>query len=125
MEEIKTLKSYLGSLNVGRPITQENLTLFPVTEGHSRALSYPLLEEALATGKMRVGENCEGTVPELLLTIETDRMVFLMDGEALVGAKQYRVLNTSILAPALIEEAMQTEGPTGNLAHHITKMLFQ
>ena len=66
MEEIKILKSYLGSLNVGRPITQENLTLFPVTEGHSRALSYPLLEEA-----------------------------------------------------------MQTEGPTGNLAHHITKMLFQ
>ena len=54
MEAIQTLKSYLGSLNVGRPITHENLTLFPVTDGHSKALSYLLLEEALATGKLRV-----------------------------------------------------------------------
>ncbi len=56
MEAIETLKSYLGSLNVGRPITHENLTLFPVTDGHSPAHAYLLLEEALATGKLRVME---------------------------------------------------------------------
>jgi len=100
METIKTLKGYLGSLKVGRPITYENLTLFSVTDGDSQALSYLLLEEALATGKLRVVESGEGTVPELLLVNETDRMVFLMDGEALVGAKQNRTLNTSILAAA-------------------------
>lgn len=100
MEEIKTLKGYLGSLKVGRPVTCENLTLFPVTDGHSQALTYLLLEEALATGKLRVGESGGGTVPELLLVNDTDRMVFLMDGEALVGAKQNRVLNTSLLVAA-------------------------
>ncbi len=100
MEAIQTLKGYLESLNVSRPITHENLTLFPVTDGHSKDLAYLLLEEALATGKLRVMERGEGTVPELHLVNESEQMVFLMDGEALVGAKQNRTLNTSILAAA-------------------------
>ena len=100
MEAIQTLKSYLRSLNVGRPITHENLNLFPVTDGHSNALSYLLLEEALATGKLRVTERGQASVPELHLINETEQMVFMMDGEALVGAKQNRTLNTSILAAA-------------------------
>ena len=100
MEAIQTLKSYLGSLNVGTPITHENQTLFPVTDGQAKALSYLLLEQAMATGKFQVTELGLGTVPELRLVNRTDRMVFLMDGEALVGAKQNRTLNTSILAAA-------------------------
>jgi len=54
----------------------------------------------MATGKFQVTELGVGTVPELRLVNGTDRMVFLMDGEALVGAKQNRTLNTSILAGA-------------------------
>ena len=81
METIQTLKGYLESLNVGQPITHENLTLFPVTDGHSKDLAYLLLEEALATGKLRVMERGEGTVPELHLVNESEQMVFLMDGE--------------------------------------------
>ena len=100
MEAIQTLKDYLGSLEVGPPITHQNLALFPVTDGHSEAITYLLLEEAMATGKFQVTELGLGTVPELQLINRTDRMVFLMDGEALVGAKQNRTLNTSILAAA-------------------------
>ena len=100
MEAIQTLKDYLGSLEVGPPITHQNLALFPVTDGHSEAITYLLLEEAMATGKFQVTELGLGTVPELRLINRTDRMVFLMDGEALVGAKQNRTLNTSILAAA-------------------------
>ena len=87
MEAIQTLKDYLGSLEVGPPITHQNLALFPVTDGHSEAITYLLLEEAMATGKFQVTELGLGTVPELRLVNRTDRMVFLMDGEALVGAK--------------------------------------
>lgn len=100
MEAIQTLKSYLGSLEVGPPITHENLSLFPVTDGQSQSLTYLLLEEAMATGKFQVTELGVGTVPELRLVNGTGQMVFLMDGEALVGAKQNRTLNTSILAAA-------------------------
>jgi hypothetical protein len=100
MEAIQTLKSYLGSLEIGPPISHQNLTLFPVTDGQSKDLTYLLLEEAMATGKFQITELGFGTVPQLRLVNRTGRMVFLMDGEALVGAKQNRTLNTSILAAA-------------------------
>jgi hypothetical protein len=86
--------------SVVEPITHENLNLLPATNGRDKGLSYLLLGEALATGKLRVTERGKGTAPDLTLENETDQMVFLMDAEALVGAKQNRILNTSILAAA-------------------------
>ena len=75
MEAIQTLKSYLGSLKIGPPISHENLTLFPVTDGHSKVLSYLLLEEAMATGKFQVTELVVDTVPELRLVNRTNQMI--------------------------------------------------
>jgi len=41
-----------------------------------------------------------GSVPELRVDNKLDVMVFLMDGQELVGAKQNRILNTDVLVPA-------------------------
>lgn len=41
-----------------------------------------------------------GSVPELLVENSLGVMVFLMDGQELVGAKQNRILNTDVLVPA-------------------------
>ena len=62
---------------------------------------YLVLDDALATGHFRVTEVSEsGSVPWLLAINETSSPIFLLDGEELVGAKQNRVLNLSImLAP--------------------------
>jgi hypothetical protein len=38
-----------------------------------------------------------GTVPELLVINEADSPVLLLDGEELIGVKQNRTLNTTIL----------------------------
>lgn len=40
-----------------------------------------------------------GTVPELLAINDADRPILLIDGEELQGAKQNRILNTSVLLP--------------------------
>jgi hypothetical protein len=60
-----------------------------------------VLDSALATGRFRITEVSEGgSVPQLLAINDTGSQVFLLDGEELVGAKQNRVLNLSImLAP--------------------------
>jgi len=42
----------------------------------------------------------EGQVPELKIVAKGDKAVLLVDGEELVGAKQNRVLNLTILVPA-------------------------
>jgi hypothetical protein len=55
----------------------------------------------LARGELRITEVSEsGSVPDLRLTNSGNRPVLLLDGEELVGAKQNRVLNLTILAPA-------------------------
>ena len=62
---------------------------------------YLLLDEAVRQGLARVTEvSAAGSVPELKLVNDADRPVLLLDGEELVGAKQNRIVNLSILVPA-------------------------
>jgi hypothetical protein len=91
----------LAGLKVGDPIVFQNLTMFPIAADDAGEPSYLTLDEALADGLARISEISEhGSVPELRFENTSEKPVFLMDGEELIGAKQNRVLNLSILAPA-------------------------
>lgn len=64
-------------------------------------MHYRILDEALAAESLEVTETSEGgSVPLLKVQNRGDEPVFLMAGEQLVGAKQNRILNASILAAA-------------------------
>jgi len=83
-------------------IGHQNLTLVPLRgEGRQhRFQDYLLASEAIDAGVLTVTEVDEsGTVPELLAANSADRPVLLIDGEELQGAKQNRILNTSVLLP--------------------------
>ena len=59
------------------------------------------LDEALAGGLIEVTEVSQGgAVPELKVVNKSPRMVLILDGEELVGAKQNRIVNTTILVQA-------------------------
>jgi hypothetical protein len=91
----------ISQIKIGMPATFHNLTLFPLTDGKGMAADYLTLDEALVKKSAHVTEVSEGgSVPELKFVNESGQPVFLLDGEELVGAKQNRVLNLSILAPA-------------------------
>lgn len=91
----------LSRISLGEPQVHNNLTLFPLIAAESEAPRYQLLDEALASDCARVTEVSEaGSVPELKFVNECDRPVLLLDGEELVGAKQNRILNLTVLAPA-------------------------
>lgn len=90
----------ISGTRLGKPTTFRNLTIFPVF-GRGIAPDYVTLDEALANKFAKVTEVSEGgSVPELRFINESDKPVFLMDGEELIGAKQNRTLNLSILVPA-------------------------
>jgi len=75
--------------------------MYPVLGPAGEPRDYLTLDEALAAGTASVTEVSQGgSVPELLFRNRGDKAVFLLDGEELVGAKQNRILNISILAPA-------------------------
>jgi ARG and Rhodanese-Phosphatase-superfamily-associated Protein domain len=91
----------LPAVRIGEPIRHESLTVFPLFAEPDRPVDYVLSDEAIAAGAVTVQEVSEGgSVPDLLVENAADARVLFLEGEELVGAKQNRVLNTSLLIPA-------------------------
>jgi hypothetical protein len=84
----------------GPAVTFQNLTLLPLIAAHEREADYRVLDEALALRSVEITESSEsGHVPELKVVNRGETGVLLLDGEELLGAKQNRVLNLTILVP--------------------------
>ena len=98
------LTAHLASLKLGEATTHAGLGVFPVLAPEaagSTAPGYALLDAALNDGLVSVAEVSEGGhVPELRLENRAPLPLLLIEGEELVGAKQNRVLNTSLLVAA-------------------------
>ncbi|MCI0330720.1 MAG: hypothetical protein L0196_07190 [candidate division Zixibacteria bacterium] len=91
----------LQGLRFGEPRRHERLTVLPLFSDGVPGPNYVTLSQALAQGECRVTEVDEkGSVPNLKVENNGDRPVLLLDAEELVGAKQNRVLNTTILVRA-------------------------
>ena len=98
---MQVISDRLEQIKVGTKITFRNLTIFPLLNGGGRQPDYLTLDEALAQQSAKVTEVSEGgSVPELKFVNKSDRSVLLLDGEELIGAKQNRILNLTILVPA-------------------------
>ena len=96
--EARTLAETVATLEVANVIGHRNLTLAPLRGEGRRRLDYILAAEAISDGTLTVTEVDEsGSVPELLAVNSGEKMILLLDGEELIGAKQNRILNTTVL----------------------------
>lgn len=94
------LADLLETVAVDEPIEAEGLQAFGLRWQSDPGFQYLTLDEALAAGTLKVTEISEsGSVPVLRVTNSSPDMAFLMAGEHLIGAKQNRVLNTSLMVP--------------------------
>jgi len=75
------------------------LTLVPLLGG-APAGPYVLCAEALGSGMLTITEQDVASVPELVAANAGDLPALLLDGEHLEGARQHRILNTTVLVPA-------------------------
>lgn len=83
------------------------MTVFPLFDGAGANAAYLLSDEALAAGAVTVEELTEGgSVPPLVVNNQADSLVLFLEGEELHGAKQNRVLNTSVLVGAKTKTAI-------------------
>lgn len=89
-------------IQLGELTTYNGLSVLPIHRVQRPiSIVYLTLDEAMECSLARIKELHEsGNVPELLLENSADIPVLLVDGEELVGAKQNRTLNLTILAPA-------------------------
>jgi hypothetical protein len=95
------MRKYISQLSLGNRTVHRNLTMFGLGGILEGGLQYLTLEDAIAMDVARVSEISDaGRVPELLFENSADLPVLILDGEELVGAKQNRTVNLTILAPA-------------------------
>ena len=100
---MQIIQDTVAGLEVGAPVVHRQMAMFPLLNRKSDAGSrtHLTLDEALKSATARVSEASEGgSVPELLFRNLGNKPVLLVEGEELVGAKQNRTLNISILAPS-------------------------
>ncbi|WP_342451650.1 ARPP-1 family domain-containing protein [Methanobacterium petrolearium] len=91
------LANYIYHLKLGDMQEYNDMSVFPLYSKGDDSL-YITLKEALDTDLLTVTEiDGSGSVPELKVVNMANVPVLLLDGEELVGAKQNRVLNTTIL----------------------------
>lgn len=83
----------------GDPAVAGALSLVPLMGG-ADGPAYVLGADALRSGALTITEKDVASVPELVATNAGDLPALLVDGEHLEGARQHRILNTTVLVPA-------------------------
>ncbi len=88
----------LSAFELGEAQSHANMVLVPVLWPQSGGPDYLTMKEALEKAVLVVTEVSEGgSVPNLKVANKGDKPILLLDGEEVAGAKQNRVLNTTIL----------------------------
>ncbi|MEA3641799.1 MAG: DUF6569 family protein [Lamprobacter sp.] len=95
------IASTLSGIQLGLEQSHDGLVMIPLLGTGLAEPDYLLLDQALEQRTARVTEVSEaGSVPTLRFVNDAEQPVLLLDGEELIGAKQNRILNLSVLAPA-------------------------
>ncbi|HKQ19841.1 MAG TPA: DUF6569 family protein [Candidatus Eisenbacteria bacterium] len=97
-----TIRELLASIEVDEATVEGDFQVFGLHWRPGNGLEYKTLDDAMAEKMLEVTEvNKAGSVPRIrVVNRSKQNRVFLMAGEQLVGAKQNRVLNASILLDA-------------------------
>jgi hypothetical protein len=98
------IQELAGRVATRPAIGTAQLAMVPLVRATPSPLRYRMLGAALADGTCRITEVSEhGSVPDVRVLNKGDLPLLLVDGAALVGAKQNRILNLTILVAAASE----------------------
>jgi hypothetical protein len=102
LNEVAPVAELLSSVLIGEPLMHGALAVVPILAPSLDDPDWLTLDEAGDCA--RVTEVSEaGAVPFLKVANLADRPLLLLDGEELIGAKQNRILNTTVLVDAHTE----------------------
>ncbi len=87
-------------VGVGPAIEVGRLTVYPIlARGKTRPLDILTLDQAMSRGQLVITENKRARVRSLTAVNKSDKPVFIMAGEMIVGARQDRMVGRDILIP--------------------------
>ena len=97
---MKVIFDTISEITLGDEKSHGNLTMIPILSESDFEPDYLTLDEALNQKVAKITEvSASGSVPELRFQNLGNTPILLLDGEELVGAKQNRILNLTILVP--------------------------
>jgi len=92
------INTFLNGVSLGKGQIHANMTVFPLLCAKPPDLDYLLLDEALGMSFVMITEVSEGgSVPDLKVANGSNKPVLIVEGEEMVGAKQNRIANVTIL----------------------------
>jgi len=98
------IASCLDSIQFPNSFIHGRMEVIPLFSSIGEGPEYLTLGQALSHNRILITEVSKaGAVPELMVTNKGKIPILLIDGEEIAGAKQNRVLNTSILVPGMSE----------------------
>ena len=98
---MKVLETFISGLKVGEALNFNQLMIKPIFVQTDYKLPFLTLEEAFQREVLEITEIDEGgSVPELLVKNKGLIDIIVLEGEELRGAKQNRIVNTTIIIPA-------------------------
>ena len=115
------VQEFLKSLRIGEKQYKDGLTIFPLHSDMKSDYDYLTLDEALKEDVLTVKELGSATVPEIIVLNKGSKDVFIMDGEELIGAKQNRIVNISLIVPAESEIEIPVSCVEQGRWHHISE----
>ena len=97
---MKEISEFIERLKPARIQIHGNLALVPLLAPVNGEPDYLTLGQALELGVVSVTEVSEsGSVSEIMVDNESKRKVLILDGEEMLGAKQKRIVNVTVLSP--------------------------
>ncbi len=118
------IREALASVSSAPPVAFGGLTVTPLVGDDDPACDSLTLDEALAAGVMHITEVSDaGRVTELRVRNTAPKPVLIIDGEELVGAKQNRVINLTVLVAASSETTIPVSYVEAGRWRHRTREL--
>jgi hypothetical protein len=112
----------VGQITFGPESSFENLSIVALLNEPEQDPDYLTLDEALAAGSVQITEvNDAGQVSALTGVVTGDRPVLLLDGEELIGAKQNRVVNLTIMVPPGRTTTIPVSCVESGRWHHVSR----
>jgi hypothetical protein len=94
------ITEHISRVRLGQPQRHADISIFPLFDGPKPELTYQTMDPSLMRGDLEINEiSQDGEVPLLEANNRVKEFILLLDSEEIMGAKQNRVLNTSILLP--------------------------
>ncbi len=99
-----SVADWLAHARLGTPQTHRDIVIWPLFASGGNGTPYRTLDDAITSSQAQVTEVSEGgSVPQLKVINQSPDPLLILDGEELIGAKQNRVVNATLLLKARSE----------------------